>query len=241
MPLVLADTAFMTRLADVEKQIGELKVKDAVSAQTAATLLSELTKTGKALDDERLKLKRPFAAIEKQIDAVAAIPQARIEQNKRLLKTALTDYAELERVRLAEEERKRQAELARLRAEQVKQEAEAAAAAAELLKKSEAPAESIDFADELPPPPKTEIEKKIEAVQFAPARIIARPIGITFKVRLVPTVYDVSKLPEAFVIRTADEQKIRSVYCTGWQEGAPLPDLPGVKFIIDRQPVSTGR
>ena len=38
MPLVLADESFMIRLADVEKQIGELKVRDAATALAVAKL-----------------------------------------------------------------------------------------------------------------------------------------------------------------------------------------------------------
>lgn len=52
---------------------------------------------------------------------------------------------------------------------------------------------------------------------------------------------DVAKLPDAFVIRTANEKLIRETYCAGYKKGQPLPELPGVRFTVDESPVPTGK
>lgn len=252
LPLVLADSLFLSTLADVEKQVEQLNITDAQSAQHAATLQVRLTKAAKTLDATRMALKRPFLDINNKIDEVARGPAARIEKSNQAVKIALTNF-EIDQRRKAEEiERQRKAELARLEKIRLEEEAakkkrdeELVRLAAEAAKQQTGPVEVVEF-DEGPPPPsepppKTETEKKIEELKYAPAPVITRPAGIAFKARLIHKVVDIRQLPEHFVNKTPNDTAIRATFCVGWKEGEPLPTCPGVEFIIDRTTASTGK
>jgi hypothetical protein len=261
MPLVLADTAFMSTLAQVEEQIGTMKVSDQQSAQAAANLQVRLTTAGKKLNDARLGLNRPFAAIIEKINDAARGPQARIEEAKEKLKLMLNRY-EAEQRRIAQEaEDKRQAEIARL--EKIRQEeeaerkrkadelagqiakaqAEAAAKAAAEHKAAPVPIVELDFGDEPAPiAPQTETEKQLDALKFAPPALPVIPLaGVASRQTLLATVTDANLLPDMFVEKIPKLKAIMSVFCSGWKEGMPIPTCPGVAFTVKRDTVSTGR
>lgn len=247
-PLVLADSKFLAALAEVEANVASLAVTDAASAQAAANLQTRLTKAGSALEAARKQLKQPFIEAGRRIDAVAVEPANRIEAAKTRLKSALAAY-DAEQQRIAREaEEARQRELRRLeairRAEEEtarKRQAEIEEAARKAAAASAAPI--LDIEDDEPPaaPVKTETEKAIEAVKYAPPVVAARPAGITYKTTLVATVVDVNKLPDVFVEKIAKLRAIQSTFCTGWKEGATLPECAGVRFEVKREAVSTGR
>lgn len=249
-PLRLAQPAFLSSLRECETQIASLKITDAPSAQLAATLNSRLTTAGKMLEDTRAKLKAPVLEQGRKIDEAAKAPAARIATAKATLQRALTAYdQEQQRIALNAEIARRK-ELDRLEKLRLAEEAaarakteELARLAAEAAKKATAPALEVDFDDDVPaePPPKTEIEKQIEQVKHAPAAVVERPAGTTYRVSLRHTVTDVKALPEPFVIRTANDMAIRAAFCAGYVDGAPLPECPGVKFHVERTAVSTGR
>ncbi len=250
-PLVLADASFLSTLASVEKQATSLVITDAQSAQAAADLQTRLTMAGKRLEAARESLKRPFIEKGREIDAAAREPAARIEKAKSVLKSALTAY-DVEQERIAREaEQKRQAELARLEKIRLDEEAEAKRKGLELVRqlaeaaakaKTPPPVMEMEFDDApMEPPPKTETEKAIEAVKYAPAVVAQKPSGIRYKVTLKPVVVDVNKLPDMFVTKIANLRGIISTFCAGWKDGQPLPVLDGVKFEIDRTTESTGR
>ena len=90
-------------------------------------------------------------------------------------------------------------------------------------------------------PIKTETERKIDAVRYAPAPIAERPTGVRFVHTLRFRVLDVRALPEDFKITVADEQALRKTFCVGYKEGAPLPTVSGVEFFIEKTAASTGR
>ncbi len=257
-PLRLATPGFIAQLVDVEQRIAALKITDAATAQEAATLQQRLTTAGKILEETRVKLNAPVLEQQRKINAIAKIPAERIERAKTALKTALTAFDNEQRRLAQEAERARQAELARLEKLRLAEEAEVARKAAELAKqaaearaKAEAaakatgapPIQEMDFGSAEPaePPPKTETEKAIEAVKFAPAVVTPKPSGIAWKVTLVPTVTDVKALPDLFQIRTANMAAIRATFCAGYREGEPIPTCPGCAFEVKREPVSTGR
>lgn len=246
-PLVVCDAAFLGTLTTVEKSISELVVRDAVSAQAAADIQQRLTTAGRKLEAARVALKEPFLAKGREIDAAAKVPAARIEKAKDSVRGLILEYSlRLEKER-AEAEAKRQEELRRLESIRLEEERAAKAKADELAKqvkeaaaKSHAQAMDLDF-DEQDEPQKTDTEKAIEAVKFAPSNVAAKPTGVSFKCRLRIKSIDITQLPWPFITKTANEALIRSTYCTGWQEGAPIPIVPGVLFEIDKQVVSTGR
>jgi hypothetical protein len=241
MPLVLADNAFLARLEQIEADAAALKVVTGADAQTAAEILREITTAGRKLEAARLELKRPFLDINKAIDNAAADVTKRIETAKSKVKRHLTAFEEAERARLREIERQRHAELAKLEAQR-RAEEEAARRRAEELAKTATSDDTleIDF-DEPPPAPKTETEKKIEAIAHAPTPVAQQPSGIRYKQRLIFRVVDAEKLPDQFIIRTPNERAIRELYVTGWKEGDPVPTVAGVEFIIDKTVESTGR
>lgn len=245
MPLVLADEVFMATLASVEKQIEVMKVETLTEAQEAANLQVRLTTAGKKLNAARIALNKSLADGIAKINDAARGPDGRIEAAKDRLKLLIGAFDAEQRRIAAEAEQKRRDELTRLEnqrmAEQAaldKKAAELAAVAAEAAKKS-APIFEMDFDEG--PPPKTETQKAIEAIQHAPAVVAPKVAGLAFKVRLVANVVDATLLPEMFVERVAKLLAIQQTFCTGWKEGAPLPICPGVKFEVKREAVSTGR
>ncbi len=263
LPLVLADRAFLSTLATVEGQVAALKITDAATQQIAADLQIRLTSAGGALEKERIKIKQPFLDKCRDIDAAARPVTLRIDTAKAVIKKALTDFA-VEQARLAAvAEAARQAELRRLEAIRLAEERaaqekaaalarQAALAQAERDRAAEAarianlppPVEMLDMddcPDDVPAPQKTETEKAIEAVRYAAPAPVAKPVGITMRTRLVLRVVDVAKVPDVFVVRTANEKAINATYCTGWKKGMPIPEVPGCEFTIEETAVSTGR
>ena len=241
-PHVLASTKFLSRLSEVELEVADLKVEDAATAQIAAELQISLTKAGKVLEEARSALKAPFLAANRAIDAAAKEPSNRIEEAKRSLKAELSAYGIVLKKKADEAEAARQAELARLEKVRLKEEAEEKARqdalAAQVVAKG---AVEFDFDEAEEPAQKTETEKKIEEVKYAPAKVEAAPSGITFRVSLYPHVEDVNKLPDQFVTKAAKVREIMSTFCTGYKDGDPIPELDGVRFEVRRDAVSTGK
>lgn len=257
--VILADANFVSTLAKVELEVAHLRVSDAQSAQQASDLQQRLTTAGKKMLASKKVAKSGFQSKIDEIEALAKKVDARIEAAKDHLKGLLTAWDQ-EQQRIAREaEIVRQKELARLEALRLQEKAETrrkaeevARIAAEAAAKAETekarvaglpPPEAMEFIDfpDDTPPPKTATEIAIETVRHAPAVVVQRPMGVTFRVSLRHKVESVAKLPEPFVIRTANDAAIRAAYCNQWKDGEPLPECPGVAFSIDRTPVSTGR
>lgn len=249
-PYVLADSKFLATLESVEGQIARLQVCDGPSAQVAADLQVRLTQAGKKLEEARKELTAPFRAAAEKIMEISRGPAGRIEQAKQTLKAQLAAYDAEQRRIAAEAEKKRQAEIKRL--DDIRK-AEIAAEMARLKAAEEAaraalaavPAEEVGMClddDEPPAPPvKTETQKALETLQHAPVVAAPKPVGVTMRTTLVPIVVDAALLPDIFVERVPKLAAIRSTYCSGWAEGKPLPEVPGVRFEVKREPVAQGR
>lgn len=249
-PHVLADTAFLSTLATVERQIAELIVKDAATAQLAAELQSRLTNAGNQLEKARKQLKQPFIEAGRAIDAAAEAPANRIDAAKSALKAQLASYDAEQRRIAAEAERERQRQLRELEAQrqreaeaQRQKELEAAEVARKAAESSKVEVLDVDDDEPAEPAPvvKTETEKQIEALKYAPVAVAAAPVGITYRTTLTVTVIDVNKLPEMFIEKTPRLRAIQATFCAGWKEGMPVPELDGATFEVKREPVSTGR
>lgn len=242
MPLVMADAAFLADLAKTEDAIRGLSVVDEPTMVKASALLNGLTTAGARLEGVRITLKRPFLDINNRIDECAKAPAARIDAAKRTLKLQLGAYVEKVEREAAEAEAKRLAEIKRLEEEKAKADA-AARAQAEAIAAAAKPAEAIDLAfDDEPAAPKTETELKLEALKFTPAAPVkTTAAGIRFQARLIFQVTEVAKLPEAFVTRTANERLIRDTFCVGFRDGDKVPEIPGIKFTVERTAISTGK
>lgn len=254
-PLVVCSSRFLHTLAYVEREVAHLSITEPGGAQVAATYLQRLTRAGADLERVRTELKAPFIAKGKEIDDAARAPAARFKAAKTVLKQKVTAWQAEEQRKAREAEAARQAELRRLEAQRFKEEREAreksdrlareAEEAAAKLRASAAPTVEVDFGDdvELPPepPPKTATEIAIEQVRYAPPIVAAKPSGLAFRTTLKIASIDITKLPEVFVIRTANERAIRATFCQAYRDGDPLPECSGVSFEVERTPVSTGR
>jgi hypothetical protein len=248
-PYALATAGFLATLAQVEAEIAAMAVTDAASAQVAANVQSRLTSAGTTLEKQRKALKQPFIDAGKAIDQAADAPAKRIEAAKSEVKRLLTNYDAEQRRLAAEAEARRVAEIKRLEdiarlereAEQKKADELAKAAAAA----TQAAGPVAEEWGEEPAPvvvaPKSETEKKIEALHYAPPVVVVRPAGVTMRVTLTATVVDASKLPDVFVDRVPKLAAIRATFCNSWKEGQAMPVLEGVRFEVSRVPVSTGR
>jgi hypothetical protein len=113
-PLVVCSPGFITQLAAVEHELASIEIKDDASLQRAAEIQNRITKAGKMLEETRAKLKAPFIAKGKEIDAAAKAPAERIEKLKEQCGAKLVAYRERTRVAAEKAELARQAELARL-------------------------------------------------------------------------------------------------------------------------------
>lgn len=97
--------------------------------------------------------------------------------------------------------------------------------------------------DEIFPPEKTEAQKQLDALKYAPA-VKAAPIvapriqGVSFRSWVEIVSVDVNQLPESLVIKTADTKAIRAAYISGWRDGQPLPVCPGCVFTIKKEPIT---
>ena len=103
----------------------------------------------------------------------------------------------------------------------------------------------LDLDDDEPAPevvvPKTETQKAIETLQHAPVVAAPKPVGVTFRTTLEATVTNVDLLPEPFVTRTPKLAAIKATFCTGWTPERAMPECPGVRFEVKREPVASGR
>lgn len=264
LPLVLCSTGFMTTLANAEAEAKSLTtIKDAVGAQAAASLLQRATTAKNQLNKQRLELTRVYQQQIDVINAAAKVPDGRLDNIKRMLSKAQTDFA-LEQARLTREaEAKRLKDLADLEAKLAKERKEAAdkaAAIAEQVRKDAEAAQKLrdeaikaglpiveeevwveEEPAEVEVPQKSATELAIEAVKFAPAVEVVKAAGVRMIVTLCPHVRDVNKLPDMFVTKTAKLAAIQSVFCRQWADGDPIPVLDGVEFEVQRSTQSTGR
>lgn len=259
--MVVADARFVATVVQVEKQVKTLAVlKTAIEAQSAADLQVRVTDAANEINSTRLALVRP---LQDQIDAINNLARpvtARLEAAKASLKTAQTNYAN-EQARLAKQEQaridaeikrlqaiadaeavQRQKELDRITAEQAeleRKQAEAAKHSKVEIIDDDIPEEVID--EPAPTPEKTETERQLEALKYAPAVVAPKPVGVATRKTLTVVVTDVNLLPDMFVDKTARLRAIQSTFCSGWVEGKPLPVLAGCTFEVVSTVVSTGR
>ena len=261
--LIVADTAFMTTLKQVEGTVSSIKITDAQSAQQAADLLTRLTKAGTALEKQRVALKAPYLALMTQIDTAAKGAATRIDSAKRTLSKLQTDFA-IDQDRIAREaEQKRLADLAALEAKLAKERQDAAdkaaAIAEQVRKENEARAKIVEAArvaglpiieeedwgdaESVEPEPvvKTETELEIERVKFAPAPVAVKAQGVRTITTLVPFIENVALLPDMFVERIPKIAAIRSTFCAGFKSGDAIPVLAGCRFEIQTSTQSTGK
>lgn len=237
-PLRLATPKFIASLKEVEAEIAKLVVINPATQQAAADLQTRLTKASVWLEETRAKVKAPVLEQARLIDLAAKGPADRIDRAKKLLKNALLAY-QIEQEAIARaEQAKRQAELDRLETIRLAEEKKAAdEARIKAEAEAKATVKTVKLEEDVPPP-KTETEKAIEAVKLAPAVVIPKAAGLSWRVTLIPTVTDIHKLPDMFVEKTAKMQAIGATYATGWRDGMAIPECPGVSFEVRREAIT---
>ena len=208
-------------------------------ADEAATLLRQIQETAAALEARRKEVKQPFLEAGSKIDGVCKAPAMTLEAARTAIRGKLAAWqAEQDRI-ARDNERRRQEELARL--EKERRDAE------ERARQAQAAANAADFTDEfgvdsmLADQQAAEIAKRQSALAVARAEIPVKPAGISYRTILRAEVVDVRQLPTHLVTVTANEAAIRSVFCTGYKEGQPLPVQAGIRFTLEKLPVVSSR
>lgn len=225
-PLVLLKGEIIARVDDLVATAAVMSVTDSESAQTAAGYMRQATALAKEIETARTEANAPALALQRAINAAVKAPAERLDAAKRDLQKKVGEYqADQDRIR-REAEAARQREAARLAEEQRKAEAEQ--------KRRE---EEAFLAGQPPPPPPAPVAPRV--VPAAPLPVVAPKIaGVRMRSTLVFEVVDAAKLPEALTVRLPDSAKIRAQFCQLWRDGDPVPDVPGLRFSVDRRAVS---
>jgi hypothetical protein len=240
-PQVLVNNAFVRELTSAEELVDGLEILSENNLQLSANLFNNLTKAASKLEDARTTLKAPFIDYGRKIDAAAAAVAQRIAAVKSALNVKMRDFREKQAAIAREAEQKRQEELRRLEQQRLAEERERQRLADEEAARIRAAQPKIAAVElDLPPDEPTPVEQKIAEVQAAPAIVAPKPQGVRYDITLKFEVEDVSKLPDAYVTKSANLSKIRGL-TAGYREGQPLPVVPGVRFFEDRQFRGTGR
>ena len=221
-PIVLLTGDVVARIDDIVATADVMSVTDAESAQAAADFMRRATALGKEIETARTEANAPALALQRAINAAVKEPAAKLDAAKRTLQRKVGEWqAEQDRKR-REAEALRLKELARIEAEKRKAEEEQ--------RKREEEARAAN----LPPPAPVAQEVALPAVPLVAPKIA----GVRMRSALVFEVVDAAQLPEALTMRLPDAAKIRAQFCALWREGDPIPDVPGLRFTVDRKAVS---
>lgn len=246
-PLVVlsGDTiANVERLADAAKMVA---ITDAAQYNVAAQFLREASGLSKDIEKAREEVKAPFLDMGRKIDAAAKAEIAKLTAGIGTLKAKCTVWqAEQDRLAQieADKQRKEQERLAReaAAAEKVLADAREAARVAALAvpddDEDDLGSLGADLAVEAAQAEQQKVAAQAVVVAQAPRVIVqAAPVGIHYRTTLRHVVSDVRKLPAALTIVSPNDAEIRRLYCQGWKEGDPVPNVPGVVFTQDKQPI----
>lgn len=247
-PSVILDAGVVARVVSLAEDASKIKIVTPSDANAAALTLREITGLAKDIEKAREEVKRPFFEAGKAIDAAANEQKLKLTRAGDTVRAALSRY-QVEQERIAREEQERQrkeqerlaAEAARVARE--KAEAEAAArAAAESDDDDDLGALAAEVSAENAAAEQARIAA--EATKLAQTRAVlapAKPQGVHFRTTLKFAVTDLSKLPANLIIVTPNEAEIRRLFCVGYQEGQPVPTVPGLAFTVEKTPIVTGR
>ena len=225
-PIVLLKGDVVARIEDIAATAEVMSVTDAESAQAAADFMRRATALGKEIESARTEANAPALALQRAINAAVKEPAAKLDAAKRTLQRKVGEWqAEQDRIR-REAEALRLKELARIEAENRK--------AAEEQRRREEEAREAN----LPPPPPMPAPVAQEVVLPAVPLVAPKIAGVRMRSTLVFDVVDSTQLPESLTVRTPDHAKIRAQFCALWREGDPIPDVPGLRFTVDRKAVS---
>ena len=225
-PIVLLKGDVVARIEDIAATAEVMSVTDAESAQAAADFMRRATALGKEIESARVEANAPALALQRAINAAVKEPAAKLDAAKRTLQRKVGEWqAEQDRIR-REAEVLRLKELARVEAEKRRAEEE-----------QERKEEEARLAN-LPPPAPIPAPVAQEVVLPAVPLVAPKIAGVRMRSTLVFEVVDAAQLPEALTMRLPDAAKIRAQFCALWREGDPIPEVPGLRFTVDRKAVS---
>ena len=225
-PIVLLKGDVVARIEDIAATAEVMSVTDAESAQAAADFMRRATSLGKEIEAARTEANAPALALQRAINAAVKEPAAKLDAAKRTLQRQVGEWqAEQDRKR-REMEVLRLKELARIEAEKRRAEEEQ--------RRREEEAREANLPPPAPMPAPVAQEIVIPAVPLVAPKIA----GVRMRSTLVFEIVDASQLPESLTVRTPDSAKIRAQFCQLWREGDPIPDVPGLRFSVDRKAVS---
>ena len=226
-PIVLLKGDVVARIDDIAATAEVMSVTDAESAQAAADFMRRATALGKEIESARVEANAPALALQRAINAAVKAPADRLDSAKRTLQRKVGEWqAEQDRIR-REAEVLRQKELARIEAENRK--------AAEEQRKREEEARAANLPPPAPMPAPVAQEVALPAVPLVAPKVA----GVRMRSTLTFEVVDVAALPEALTMRLPDAAKIRAQFCQLWREGDPIPEVPGLRFAVDRKAVAS--
>lgn len=228
-PIVLLKGDVVARIDDISATAEVMSVTDAESAQAAADFMRRATALGKEIESARTEANAPALALQRAINAAVKEPAAKLDAAKRTLQRKVGEWqAEQDRKR-RETEVLRLKELARIEAEKRKAEDEQ--------RRREEEAREAN----LPPPPPmpAPVAPVAQEVVLPAVPLVAQKIaGVRMRSTLTFEIVDASQLPEALTVRLPDNAKIRAQFCALWRDGDPIPEVPGLRFTVDRKAVS---
>lgn len=205
----------MAKVEQLRAKAGAMLVKDDESNTQAAMLLQEVTVLASDIEKARKKIKEPFLNAGREIDAAAKKATNPMDSAKGLLKGQMSDYAKQQ----AEAERKRQQE----------------EAASCCTGDAGGGATSEGGDDDV------FVDLDFDEPEAEPPAKVAKPAlaGVSIRKRIYPIVEDFAKIPDA--LKVLNEQLVKQQYCQGWKDGDPLPEVDGLRFEVDIQPVASGK
>ena len=225
-PIVLLTGDVVARIDDIVATADVMSVTDAESAQAAADFMRRATALGKEIETARTEANAPALALQRAINAAVKEPAAKLDAAKRTLQRKVGEWqAEQDRIR-REAEALRLRELARIEAEKRKAEEE------QKRREEEARAANLP-----PPPPAPKPMAQEVALPVVPI-VAPKVAGVRMRSTLTFEIVDAAKLPESLTVRLPDAAKIRAQFCQLWREGDPIPEVPGLRFAVDRKAVS---
>ena len=225
-PIVLLKGDVVARIDDIAATAGVMSVTDAESAQAAADFMRSATALAKEIESARTEANAPALALQRAINAAVKEPAAKLDAAKRTLQRKVGEWQ-------AEQDRKRrETEVLRLK-ELARIEAEKRRAEEEQRRREEEAREA-----NLPPPPPMPAPVAQDVVLPAVPLVAQKIAGVRMRSTLTFEIVDASQLPEALTVRLPDSAKIRAQFCQLWREGDPIPDVPGLRFAVDRKAVS---
>lgn len=194
-------------------------IDDAVMAEMAASELVSIKTKQKELDEQRKGYTRPLDDKKKEIMALFKPAEDLLKDAETVLKSALGDWQEKERQRLALERKAQQEELARQQREAAEAERKAREAAAQARREGDEE-KAIELGQEA-----NAQAAQIEVLQFAPP-VVAEPqkiAGVSGRQEWDFEITDAAKIPREYLM--IDETKIRRVVKALGSEA----NIPGVR------------